>query len=135
MDRGTSSHPLSWLLVPVAAALVASALSLPAQPYTGLVMRQDRVVVDRFTDGYEATVLSLAAASSDALTPTLGDVDMNDNLDNGDSQRILNFFANIPQDGFDADRSDVDRNGTIDNADSQHALNYFAHIAEFMPVE
>ena len=29
----------------VAGALVASALSLPAQPYTGLIMRDDRVVV------------------------------------------------------------------------------------------
>lgn len=45
MDRGTTPHPLSWLLVPVAGVLVASALSLPAQPYTGLVMRDDRVVV------------------------------------------------------------------------------------------
>ena len=45
MDRGTTAHPLSWLLVPVAGALVASALSLPAQPYTGLIMRDDRVVV------------------------------------------------------------------------------------------
>ena len=44
MERGTTSHPLTWLLVPVAGALVASALSLPAQPYTGMVMREDRVV-------------------------------------------------------------------------------------------
>jgi serine phosphatase RsbU (regulator of sigma subunit) len=44
MERGATSHPLSWLLAPVAGALIASALSLPAQPYTGLVLREDRVV-------------------------------------------------------------------------------------------
>ena len=44
MEHGTTSHPLTWLLIPVAGALVASALSLPAQPYTGMVMREDRVV-------------------------------------------------------------------------------------------
>ncbi len=44
MDRGTSSSLLSWLLLPVAAALILSALSLPLQPYAGLVLRGDRVV-------------------------------------------------------------------------------------------
>ena len=44
MDRGTSSPLLSWLLLPVTAALVLSALSLPLQPYLGLVLRGDRVV-------------------------------------------------------------------------------------------
>jgi serine phosphatase RsbU (regulator of sigma subunit) len=44
MDRGNSSPLLSWMLVPVTAALVLSALSLPRQPYAGLVLRGDRVV-------------------------------------------------------------------------------------------
>jgi len=44
MDRGATAHPLSWLLAPVAGALIASALSLPGQPYTGLVLREDRVI-------------------------------------------------------------------------------------------
>ena len=44
MDRGTSSPLLSWLLLPVTAALILSALSLPLQPYTGLVLRGDQVV-------------------------------------------------------------------------------------------
>jgi len=44
MDRGNSSPLLSWLLLPVTAALVLSALSLPHQPYVGLVLRGDRVV-------------------------------------------------------------------------------------------
>ncbi|MBI3539215.1 MAG: hypothetical protein HY076_02965, partial [Candidatus Eisenbacteria bacterium] len=44
MDRGPSAHPLTWLLMPAAAVLVASALSLPAQPYTGMVLREDRVL-------------------------------------------------------------------------------------------
>src|SRR5437762_275377 len=37
MERSASSL-LSWLLVPVAAMLVASAVSLPQRPYTGLVL-------------------------------------------------------------------------------------------------
>ena len=44
MDRGNSSPLLSWLLLPVTAALILSALSLPLQPYTGLVLRGDQVV-------------------------------------------------------------------------------------------
>ncbi len=43
MDRGTSSPLLSWLLVPVTTGLILSALSLPHQPYAGLVLRGDRV--------------------------------------------------------------------------------------------
>jgi len=43
MDRGTSSPLLSWMLVPVTAALILSALSLPHQPYAGLVLRGGRV--------------------------------------------------------------------------------------------
>src|SRR5882672_10770310 len=42
MDRGASPH-LSWMLVAVSAVLVLSALSLPRQPYTGLLLRGDRV--------------------------------------------------------------------------------------------
>ena len=44
MDRATTTHPLTWVLAPVAAALVASALTLPAQPYTGLRIQDDLVV-------------------------------------------------------------------------------------------
>ncbi len=55
MDRGTSAHPLTWLLIPVASALVVSALSLPAHPYTGLRMRDDQVVaVDPGSPGARA---------------------------------------------------------------------------------
>ena len=43
MDRGAAAHPLSWLLALVAGALMLSALSLPRQPYLGLMMREDRV--------------------------------------------------------------------------------------------
>lgn len=43
MDRGASPH-LSWMLVPVSGVLVLSALSLPRQPFTGLILRGDRVV-------------------------------------------------------------------------------------------
>jgi serine phosphatase RsbU (regulator of sigma subunit) len=43
MDRGYSSSLPAWMLVPVTAALVLSALSLPHQPYTGLVLQGDRV--------------------------------------------------------------------------------------------
>ena len=42
MDRGLRNL-LSWMLLPVPAVLVASALSLPRQPYTGLLLREDRV--------------------------------------------------------------------------------------------
>ena len=55
MERGTAVHPLTWLLIPVAGALVVSALSLPAQPYTGLRMRDDQVVaVDPDSPGFRA---------------------------------------------------------------------------------
>ena len=43
MERSASSL-LSWLLVPVAAMLVASAVSLPQLPYTGLVMHGAEVI-------------------------------------------------------------------------------------------
>ncbi len=43
MDRGTMSPLLTWMLVPVTAALVLSALSLPRQPYAGLTLRDDWV--------------------------------------------------------------------------------------------
>ncbi len=43
MDRGSSSSLLAWMLVPVTVALILSALSLPHQPYTGLVLQGDRV--------------------------------------------------------------------------------------------
>lgn len=44
MDRGAPAEPLSWLLLPAAAMLLASALSLPSQPYTGLTLRGDEVM-------------------------------------------------------------------------------------------
>src|SRR4029453_11514941 len=43
MDRGPSSPLLTSLMAPIAVVLVASALSLPLQPYTGLSLREDRV--------------------------------------------------------------------------------------------
>src|SRR6267142_1957386 len=43
MDRG-SSPLLTWMLVPVCAVLVLSALSLQRQPFTGLLLRGDQVV-------------------------------------------------------------------------------------------
>ncbi|HTM57501.1 MAG TPA: SpoIIE family protein phosphatase [Candidatus Udaeobacter sp.] len=42
MDRGASAH-LSWMLLPVCAILALAALSLPRQPYTGLLLRGDWV--------------------------------------------------------------------------------------------
>src|SRR5437867_3994504 len=44
MDRGATGHSLSWFLALVAGTLVASALSLPRQPYLGMVLREDRVI-------------------------------------------------------------------------------------------
>ena len=44
MDRGAPGGMLSWLVVPVATILVASALSLAFQPYTGLVLRGLEVI-------------------------------------------------------------------------------------------
>jgi serine phosphatase RsbU (regulator of sigma subunit) len=44
MDRSPSSQLLSWLLVPVAVVLVEAALSLPRQPYLGLLQQRDRVM-------------------------------------------------------------------------------------------
>jgi serine phosphatase RsbU (regulator of sigma subunit) len=43
MDRGARSHLLTWMLLPVSAVLVVSALSLPRQPYTGMLVRGDWV--------------------------------------------------------------------------------------------
>ncbi len=44
MDRGSSAEPLSWLIVPAAGILIASALSLSLQPYTGVTLRGDEVM-------------------------------------------------------------------------------------------
>ena len=55
MDRGSSAEPLSWLVVPSAAVLVASALTLPLQPYTGVALRGGEVMsVDRGSPGAAA---------------------------------------------------------------------------------
>ena len=43
MDRGASSHWLSWMIWPVSAVLAFAALTLPQQPYTGLMLRGDWV--------------------------------------------------------------------------------------------
>jgi len=45
MERGPSSHLLTSLMAPIAVVLVASALSLPLQAYTGLSLREDRIAV------------------------------------------------------------------------------------------
>ena len=42
MERGASAR-LSWMLLPVCALLALAALSLPRQPYTGLLLRGDWV--------------------------------------------------------------------------------------------
>jgi len=69
MDRGASSPLLAWMLVPVAAALVLSALSLPHQPYTGIALQGDRVAaVDA---GSPAERAGLAAG--DRLLPRAGE--------------------------------------------------------------
>src|SRR5687768_6687671 len=44
MDRGASAEPLSWLAAPAAGILLASALSLPQQPYSGIALRGDEVM-------------------------------------------------------------------------------------------
>ncbi|HET9327499.1 MAG TPA: SpoIIE family protein phosphatase [Candidatus Eisenbacteria bacterium] len=44
MDRGAPAEQLSWLILPAAAMLLASALSLPSQRYTGLTLRGDEVM-------------------------------------------------------------------------------------------
>jgi sigma-B regulation protein RsbU (phosphoserine phosphatase) len=44
MDRAASAETLSWLVAPAALLLVASALTLPLQPYTGVTLRGDRVM-------------------------------------------------------------------------------------------
>ena len=68
MDRGSSSPLLAWMLVPVAAALVLSALTLPQQPYTGLVLHGDRVAA--VVPGSPAERAGLAAG--DHLVPREG---------------------------------------------------------------
>src|SRR5438132_11151165 len=55
MDRGSSAEPLSWLIVPSAVVLIASALTLSLQPYTGVAMRGAEVMsVDRGSPGAAA---------------------------------------------------------------------------------
>jgi hypothetical protein len=88
---------------------------------------------DRFLDGYEAVTGGLASVSDDGTKPTLGDVDLDGFYDNADSQRILNFFANIPNLVFEAENSDVTRDAYIDNADAQIMLNFFARIQDVLP--
>jgi serine phosphatase RsbU (regulator of sigma subunit) len=68
MDRGNSSPLLSWLLLPVTAALILSALSLPLQPYAGLALRGESVVaVDRGSPAERAGL-----APGDRLVPLPG---------------------------------------------------------------
>lgn len=43
MDRGASSHLLTWLILPVSAVLMLSALTMTRQPYTGAMLRGDWV--------------------------------------------------------------------------------------------
>jgi serine phosphatase RsbU (regulator of sigma subunit) len=43
MDRGASTHLLTWMILPVAAVLMLSALTLTRQPYTGVMLRGDWV--------------------------------------------------------------------------------------------
>jgi serine phosphatase RsbU (regulator of sigma subunit) len=43
MERGAPADALSWLVLPAAAVLVLSALTLPSQPHTGLSLRGDVV--------------------------------------------------------------------------------------------
>jgi hypothetical protein len=89
---------------------------------------------DRYTDGYEAVQLDLAAVSDAASNPPLGDVDQNAVLDNADSQLILNFFGRqpLPPD-FTPMRADVNRDAFIDNSDSQISLNFFARVQPVFP--
>ena len=55
MDRGASYRLLSWMMLPVCAVLVLSALSLARQPYTGLMLRGDWVAaVDPGSPGERA---------------------------------------------------------------------------------
>lgn len=89
---------------------------------------------DRYSDGIEAILLGIAAATNSNMKPSIADVDNNLNVDNGDAQKILNFFASLPQPVFNPDNSDPDRNGSIDNADAQHTLNFFAHLAPTLPI-
>ncbi|NOT32871.1 MAG: SpoIIE family protein phosphatase [Candidatus Eisenbacteria bacterium] len=65
MDRGASSHLLTWMLLPVSAVLVISALTLARQPYTGLMLRGDWVAaVDPGSPGERAGL-----ARGDRLIP------------------------------------------------------------------
>jgi hypothetical protein len=79
MERGSSTEPLSWLVVPSAAVLVASALTLPLQPYTGVAMRGDQVMsVDRGSPGAAAGLtpgmrLEGSSPTLDALRGPLAD--------------------------------------------------------------
>jgi len=55
MDRGTAPRLLSWMMLPLSAVLVLSALSLSRQPYTGLMLRGDWVAaVDPGSPGERA---------------------------------------------------------------------------------
>ena len=44
MDRGVSAEPLSWLMVPAAVTVVAAALTLGLQPYTGVTLRGNEIM-------------------------------------------------------------------------------------------
>jgi len=74
MDRGASPH-LSWTLAPVSAVLVLSALSLPHQPYTGVLLSGDRVAsVMRASPGERA---GLVAGDRVTLWPARADAPSN----------------------------------------------------------
>jgi hypothetical protein len=86
---------------------------------------------DRFTDGYEAVHGEIHEAPD--AWPPLGDVNGTYNVDNADSQLILNFFAKQMTPGTDFRWGDVNRDAVEDNADSQLVLNFFARMLDHLP--
>jgi hypothetical protein len=88
---------------------------------------------DRFADAYEAVKIGIPAVSDPGVHPTLGDVDENDNWDNGDAQLIRNFLVDDPTPGFNPDRSDLNRDGKIDGADAQTSLGFYVEEVPILP--
>jgi hypothetical protein len=95
---------------------------------------------DRYKDGYEVAIVgdrdpaaAIRASGDIWRKPFLGDVNADGVTDNGDSQRVLAFFADQAIPGTHTQYSDVDRNAFIDNADSQWQLLYFARLLQAFP--
>lgn len=90
---------------------------------------------DRYTDGYEASHLGLAAASNSALVPTLGDVNRDTFVSNLDGFMALTVFLGVSNPSLfpGIGDADVNRDAMITNIDALIIQTYFLLVLPTLP--